>query len=368
NGVMAEHEFLRLSARGDTLVYTAMPSGQAMTEFRATTVADTLVRFETRAHDFPQVILYRRTAPDSILARIEGPGPDNSTRGVSFPMRRISCTDVPAPTPPPDTLLIAMSVSPDGGRFVVVKGASNNWDLFLTNAEAGEARRLTDHSAVDYQPAWSPDGSRIAFVSSREGHQEIYTIAPDGTGLRRLTSGAAHNGDPAWSPDGRTIAFRSNRESRPQVWLMNADGTDQRRVTQDTAGAGAPSWSPDGRRLLFSSTRNRHGEIHVMNVDGTGITQLTTTDPGHSGLPMWSPDGRTILFWSTRDGNEELYIMDADGSNARNITNHAARDVPVGWTPDGRHVLFRSTRDRAANELYRMRPDGTELLRLPFSR
>ncbi|HSJ08510.1 MAG TPA: DUF6265 family protein, partial [Longimicrobiales bacterium] len=46
NGVMAEHEFLRLSARGDTLVYTAMPSGQAMTEFRATTVADTLVRFE----------------------------------------------------------------------------------------------------------------------------------------------------------------------------------------------------------------------------------------------------------------------------------------------------------------------------------
>jgi hypothetical protein len=98
---MTEFEQLRIVARGDTLVYIALPSGQQLTEFRSAAVTDTSVAFENRAHDFPQVIRYWLGRADSLFARVEGPGPNNTTRGITYPMLRVSCTQMPAPPPPP---------------------------------------------------------------------------------------------------------------------------------------------------------------------------------------------------------------------------------------------------------------------------
>lgn len=90
-GVTSEFEQLRLEARGDTLVYTALPSRQKETSFRSMQMSDTGFVVENLAHDFPQRISYRRRGTDSLLARIEGPGP-NGTRGLDYLMRRVSCT------------------------------------------------------------------------------------------------------------------------------------------------------------------------------------------------------------------------------------------------------------------------------------
>ncbi len=90
-GLAREFEHLRLSADGDVIVYTASPSGQQETAFRSTVVSDSVLVFENLTHDFPQRILYGSIGPDSLVARIEGPGPDG-IRGIDFPMRRIPCT------------------------------------------------------------------------------------------------------------------------------------------------------------------------------------------------------------------------------------------------------------------------------------
>jgi hypothetical protein len=87
-----EFEQLRIRAEGGKLVLTALPSRQAEASFSSVRTSDTLLVFENLAHDFPQRILYRRRGADSIVARIEGPGPNNTTRGIDFPMGRISCT------------------------------------------------------------------------------------------------------------------------------------------------------------------------------------------------------------------------------------------------------------------------------------
>ncbi len=91
-GSTREFEHLRIEADGAALVYTALPSGQKETAFRSKEVTDSSIVFENLAHDFPQRIIYRRRGADSLVARIEGPGPNNSTRGFDFPMRRARCT------------------------------------------------------------------------------------------------------------------------------------------------------------------------------------------------------------------------------------------------------------------------------------
>lgn len=92
NGRVRETEHLRLAARADTLIYTALPSGQRETEFRSVGAADGPLVFENPAHDFPQRIIYRRIGSDSLVARIEGSGPGGAVRGRDFPMVRVSCT------------------------------------------------------------------------------------------------------------------------------------------------------------------------------------------------------------------------------------------------------------------------------------
>ena len=365
---VSEFEQVRIKAEGGRLVYTALPSGQKEASFPSTHASDTLLVFENLAHDFPQRILYRRRGADSIVARIEGPGSNNTTRGISFPMRRASCTEPPAPPDPPETQTVAAASSPRGDRLLLVRTAGPNWDIFLTAPDGTDILKLTDHPRVDYQPAWSPDGRLIAFTSTRDGHQEIYTIRPDGSGLAQLTRGTAHNSEPAWSPDGRRIAFRSERDGSPQVYVMSADGSDQRALTSGTDGGSVPSWSPNGRHIAFTSVRSGRPEVYLMRADGSDQKRLTTTAEGNSGLPAWAPDGKRIAFWTNRDGNAEVYVMDADGRNPVNVSRNPAMDVLTGWTADGTHLLFRSNRDRRGYDIYRIRPDGTGVTRVTNTR
>ena len=89
-GIAREFEHLRLHQRGDTITYTAIPSGRRETSFRATHVSDAGFTVENPAHDFPQRIIYTRRGADSLIARVEGPG-ENGTRGFDLPMKRVVC-------------------------------------------------------------------------------------------------------------------------------------------------------------------------------------------------------------------------------------------------------------------------------------
>jgi TolB protein len=289
---------------------------------------------------------------------------NNTTRGTNFQMRRASCTDRPVPPPPPDTTVMDAELSPNGRQLLVVKAVGQNFDIYSANPDGSSLKKLTDHPNVDYQPSWAPDGNKFAFVGVHDGHQEIYSMQADGSGVAQLTRGTAHNSEPSWSPDGKQIVFRSERDGRPHVYMMNADGSGQRALTRDSSVGASPAFSRDGKKIIFSSTRTTRNQVWTMNPDGTEQTRLTITPVMSSGGAVYSPDGRTILFWSTRDGNAEVYLMQADGSNVRNISRNAAADTPAGWSPDGAWIYFRSSRDRGPGDIYRMRPDGSEVTRI----
>ena len=90
DGRVREYEQLRLDLAGDTLVYTASPSGQAGAAFRSVEIGESGFTVANPAHDFPQRIGYRRQGADSLIAWIEGPGKDGVKR-IEYPMRRMDC-------------------------------------------------------------------------------------------------------------------------------------------------------------------------------------------------------------------------------------------------------------------------------------
>ena len=86
NGATVEHEFLQIRLVAGRLAYEARPSGQQPAVFPLKTLEAGAVIFENLSHDFPQRIIYRRTA-DGVTARVEGTS-DGKTRGIDFPYVR----------------------------------------------------------------------------------------------------------------------------------------------------------------------------------------------------------------------------------------------------------------------------------------
>jgi Tol biopolymer transport system component len=253
--------------------------------------------------------------------------------------------------------------SRDGTRIVYVSGPPFlllSREIFRMNADGSGQTDLTNNPWTDdVDPSWAPGGERIAFASRpkccpwpntrADYHFHIYVMNPDGSAQTRLTSGQVDDRNPDWSPDGRRIAF--NRDG--DVYVMNADGSGLMRLTSFGAGCSscAPSWSPDGSRIAF-------GGVLVMNADGSGQTRLTYWGSD----PTWSPDGSRIAFsrWYEFQGTK-TWVMDADGGNETLLSDYGGAGLE--WSPDGTRIAF------GGNDVGVINADGsnpTNLSNYPF--
>ena len=80
---MVAFEFLRITLVDGVPTYLAQPDGRAATAFARSAGGESWVRFENKAHDFPQRIEYRRTG-DTLRAEIAGPGEDGKEMVIGF--------------------------------------------------------------------------------------------------------------------------------------------------------------------------------------------------------------------------------------------------------------------------------------------
>ena len=248
----------------------------------------------------------------------------------------------------------------------------SRWDEFASEIPEEVYVGLSDGTAVEkltrsrdetenLEPTWSPDGTRIAFQSARTGEYldastkyEIFVTDEDGSRESRVTrvEDGVYDEQPDWSPDGRWIAFSRSIRRDADVWVMAPDGTAQRMIAGGPNDEIEPSWSPDSDRIAFL----RGDELWVVDADGSG--ERFVTELAH-GTPRWSPRGDRIVF----PRGPSIYVVSAAGGEARRVEPDdpfAGHDLARPyWREDGR-ILFTAR----ANELWAMRPDGSNAERL----
>jgi uncharacterized repeat protein (TIGR01451 family) len=219
-----------------------------------------------------------------------------------------------------------------------------NWEVYTSDGDGLDQRRLTVNQAVDVRPRLSADMTRIAFVSNRDGNYDVYSMRGDGTDVRRLTTHGDRDDYPAWSPDGRRIAFSYLKGGNFELYVMNADGTGQTRLTFGGDDDIMPAWSPDGRKIAWAAVRN-DGYGNLMMADANGANARSVTGwLKYLQHPVWSRDGTQIAFDYDADNDfwNELAVVQADGSGRRTIYDAGTNLVDVwmgAWSPNGSSIV-----------------------------
>ncbi len=242
--------------------------------------------------------------------------------------------------------------SPDGKR-IVFWGKDDKYqrDLWTVSGEGGEAVKLTNDEAIDWNPVWSPDGKFVYFCSNRSGAFSLWRIRTDQTNGKPLGEAEAISSTPAqsWlltlSKDGKNLIY-VRRTRIENIQTIEFDPKKMQTlgkpiaVTEGTKRTRTPSISPDGSLIVFYVTGEAQEDIVVVK-RGETKWNLLTNDAARDRVPRFSPDGSRIAFYSNLNGTYEIYSINTDGTDRRQITNHGGKGAfyPI-FTPDGKQLIF----------------------------
>ena len=224
-------------------------------------------------------------------------------------------------------------------------------DIWLSDADGKNVRRLTVHKARDVTPRFSPDGKTIAFSSDREGNMDVYVIPTEGGAVRRLTGHSADEAVLDWTPDGKGILFAGQRgeDFMGKLYVVPLAGGLPRDAGPDMGVAG--SFSPDGTKLAINRKSQSYwrkyyrgayqSDVTVMDIAAKTFKDVTRFD-GLDSWPMWGRDGY-IYFVSDREGGglTNIYRVRETGGDAEPVTHFRAGDVRFpAISGDGKTIVF----------------------------
>ena len=143
-------------------------------------------------------------------------------------------------------------------------------------------------------------------------------------------------------------------------------------VTVTTQQAKAEFPGHNGRIAFMKQDSSEHWQTWVANKDLSNQVKLTS-ESADSGWAVWKPGGAKLAFDSGRAAKptdsraiNDIFKMNPDGTGVVKLTHSGSFSADPGWSPDGKRIAFNSDRRHGSfrQEIYVMDSDGTDVHRV----
>jgi tricorn protease len=212
-----------------------------------------------------------------------------------------------------------MAISQDGKQVAFVFRG----DIFVSSADGGATRRITNTPFQERMVEFSPDGRSILYSVEHENSWDIEqtTIASKAepyfyaATLLTTTPIVATGKDEfqgVYSPDGKKIAFLEERNTVKTLDLATKstntlipEGVNYSYSDGDQYFA----WSPDSKWLLAQSGEGggwQSREVVLIKDDGSGKRTNLTWSGFDDLRPQWGIDGKMMYWMSNKNGLKNL--------------------------------------------------------------
>ena len=236
---------------------------------------------------------------------------------------------------------------------------SYHGDIWVTDKDGKQPRRLTAHIARDTFPRFSPDGKWIAFNSDRMGNSDVWIVSVTGGEPKQLTFNSTSDSVQYWTPDGKGVVIASTRSAAPwgsPLYVAPIDGSLPQPLPMDRGASGmirqdhkVVAFNRGGFRYWRKHYRgNNNTDIWVQDLESKKIKQLTDLDVKkyrehtQDAHPMWGADGM-IYFMSERGGNFNIWKISSEGGQPKQVTFHKNDGIQYpSISPDGKSIVYES--------------------------
>ena len=229
------------------------------------------------------------------------------------------------------------ALSPDGNTVLYTSYHRNGFpDIYKIDLRTNRRTTFAGFRGTNTGAVFSPDGRNVAMILSGSGNAELYLSNAEGKDLRRLTRTEALESDPTWSPDGRRLAYTSDSPGRPQIFIMDASGARSTRVPTDISRhCSEPAWNPhDDDKIAFTAAMAGEFEVCVYSFSRRK-SEVVTSGVGDAIEPVWLRDGRHLIYTRRTSTESQLMVLD---THTRKATRLSPSSFAKTYQADYRYV------------------------------
>jgi Tol biopolymer transport system component/predicted Ser/Thr protein kinase len=250
--------------------------------------------------------------------------------------------------------------TPDG-RIVYTGNHSENWDLFVADADGGNVQQLTFDGHYHESPTVCDGGRAVVYSTNFDGANHLWKLDLQSGVSTKLTNGLGETG-PACQGTGQWVIYTGQVPGSSYIFKTPISGGAPVRVSDRPGGGGFISW--DGRHVGFGSLDKNGTIVGVMISAVTGVQEGVDTNLGDTYYhgARWMPDGRSVATVDIRSGTPNLWSGLAgtcwceSGKRTgptKQLTHFTSGEVwDYGWSPDGKFIALARGTDQSDAVLF----------------
>lgn len=207
--------------------------------------------------------------------------------------------------------------SPNGKEIAIV----SRGEIFVTNADGGSTKRITNTPEQERHVQWSPDSKTLIYASERgdswdlftakvERKEEAYFYAATLIKEEKLIASDKEEFLPKFSPDGKEIAFI---EERNIVRVYNLANKTTRTILPEgrnhsySDGDFGFNWSDDSKWLFVDDSMGNFNATHtaMIKADGSETKYPIMSGFGEDAAKQ-QMKGKALAWLSSKEGRKSL--------------------------------------------------------------